>query len=174
MSGCQRLLIVAGLTLVTAGLLFGFVYGFVVEHGTLLVLKEAYGASLRNAAAGDWEASRFAFASGRFANYILVRAVDVHTHLIKMATLVLLLGLLWPLIRSRASSRAAAFVLGAVLFPAGVFAEIYTTSIMAKGLAALGAGIAILSLAAIFRGLLRPSESVRDRNGTAGSASYPA
>lgn len=158
----QRLLITAGLALVIAGLLFGFVYGYFVQHGTLLVLKESHRAALRSAATGDWGSLRKSLQTGAEINYQLLRAVDVHTHLVKVATWVVLAGLFWPLLGwQKIDSRLVALALlgGAVFFPMGVFAEIYTHSVLAKALAAGGATLVILSSARISSLVLRQLEN---------------
>ena len=146
MSREQKWLVTGGLLLITAGLVFGLVYGWLVEHGTLLVLKESYGAALRAAAAGDASEMRSGAQAGQEANYRLVRAVDVHTHIIKMGTVVLLAGLLWPLLGSaRKTSVALGLMGGAVVFPLGVLLEIYTHSTAAQAVAATGVGLALFS-----------------------------
>ena len=159
MSRGQKRLVTGGLLLITVGLMFGLVYGWLVEHGTLLVLKESYGAALRAAAAGDAAEMRSGAQAGQEANYRLVRAVDVHTHIIKMGTVVLLAGLLWPLLGS-AKKTSVAFGLmgGAVVFPLGVFLEIYMRSMAAQAVAAMGAVAAILSFSDFCRRLFSSAQ----------------
>ena len=157
MSRGQSWLLKGGLVLIMGGLLFGLVYGWCVEHGTLLVLKDSYGTAVRAAADGNAEEMKAGLATGSEANYKLVRAVDVHTHFIKMGTVLLLAGLLWPLVGDgKALTIAGAMIGGAVIFPFGVFLEIYTHSLIGQGVAALGAGLAILSFAGICWKLLFP------------------
>lgn len=161
MSREQNWLVTGGLLLITAGLVFGLVYGWLVEHGTLLVLKESYVAALRAAATGNTTEMRSGAQAGQEANYRLVRAVDVHTHIIKMGTVVLLAGLLWPFLGSaKKTSVAVGLVGGAVVFPLGVFLEIYTHSVAAQAVAASGAGLALLSFGDFCRRLFsRPQDS---------------
>ncbi len=142
----QKWLVAGGLLLITVGLVFGVVYGWQVKHGTLLALKESYGSALRAAASGDAAQMRLGAQAGQEVNYRLTRAVDVHTHIIKMGTLVLLAGLLWPFLGgARKRSAALGLMGGAIVFPLGVFLEICTHSIAAKAVAAIGAAVAILS-----------------------------
>jgi hypothetical protein len=155
----QKWLVTGGLLLITVGLVFGVVYGWLVGHGTLLVLKESYGSALRAAAGGDAAEMRSGAQAGQEANYRLVRAVDVHTHIIKMGTVVLLAGLLWPLLGSARKTRVALGLIGgAVVFPLGVFLEIYTHSMAAQAVAAIGAAVAILSFGDFCRRLLSPAQ----------------
>jgi len=157
MSRGQRWLLGGGLVLVTAGLLFGLLYGWLVGHGTLLVLKDSYGAAVQAAAERNAAGMQAGLKSGQKANYKLVRAVDVHTHLIKMGTVLLLAGLLWPLAGNGKSWRlAGALIASAVIFPLGVFLEIYTHSRIAQGVAGLGAGLTILIFAGMCWKLLFP------------------
>jgi hypothetical protein len=163
MKSPEKALLAGGMLLLVAGLLFGAVYGYLAQHETLLVLRESYRTLLTASAAGDQPAVQAALERARRMNYVYVRAVDVHTHLIKMASVVLLIGLLYPFVALSERARralAALFLAGAWLFPAGVFAEIFVSGLVPQALAAAGAAAAIAGLAGIVAGLyrgLRPS-----------------
>ncbi|MCI0354576.1 MAG: hypothetical protein L0099_05995 [Acidobacteria bacterium] len=163
MKSPERTLLTGGMMLLVAGLLLGAIYGYRVEHQTLLVLRESYRTLLTASAAGDQVAARSALERARRMNYVYVRAVDVHTHLIKLGSVVLLVGLAYPFVALSDRSRrrlARLFLTGAWLFPAGVFAEIFVAGIVPQGLAAAGATAAVAGLAGITAGLyrgLRPS-----------------
>jgi len=163
MNSPEKTLLTGGMLLLVAGLLFGAVYGYLVQHETLLVLRESYRTLLAASAAGDQSATQAALERARRMNYVYVRAVDVHTHLIKMASVVLLIGLVYPMVAFSERARralAALFLAGAWLFPLGVFAEIFWQGLLPQMLAAAGASAAIAALAGIVGGLyrgLRPS-----------------
>lgn len=164
MKSPQRILLVGGLLIIVVGLVYGAAYNWLVGYDTLTTLRESYGAAVWAAASGDEATFGQALARGKQMNYRYVRVVDVHTHLIKVASLVLLLGLLYPLIPdpSKAVVRwVLVLVVGTVLFPLGVFLEIVTSSILAQAVAALGALMVITAFAALFLNISRglPSET---------------
>lgn len=164
MSRPQKTLIVGGLLVVLLGLVYGMVYNFVVEHKTLPRLREQHRSVFVAAAEGNEEQVRNAFQHAKSANYRYVRAIDVHTHLIKMASVAILLGLVFSVVRWDEKQRfalAVLFLASAVVFPLGVFAEIFSTSVIPQGVAAGGALLAIASLAFILWGLVGgpPKES---------------
>jgi hypothetical protein len=158
MTASQRWLIFSGLALVTAGMVFGFVYTYAVDHQTLPLLREAYRDAFTGAAAHDALASQAALEQAGVMNYRYVRIVDVHTHVIKLATVLLLAGLVYPLVGwSEKTKKVAAlcFVAGSVIFPTGVFAEIFSRSMVPKAAAAGGALLVIVSFAVILTGLFQ-------------------
>ena len=163
MKSPEKTLLTGGILLLVAGLLFGAIYGYLVEHQTLLVLRESYRTLITASAEGDQPAAQAALELARRMNYLYVRAVDVHTHLIKLASVVLLVGMVYPFVALSERARralAALFLGGAWLFPAGVFGEIFLSGIVPQALAAAGATAAIAGLAEIMAGLfrgLRPS-----------------
>lgn len=153
----QKVLIVGGLLVSILGLCFGLVYTYLVDHQTLLVLKEDYQGAYVAAARRDSQGMQETLRETRRANYQNVRAIDVHTHLIKMASVVILVGLIFPFIRWPEGARKALAIslfAGAVVFPLGVFAEIFSDSIVPQAVAAGGALLAIASFAIILLGIL--------------------
>lgn len=164
MTASQRWLIFSGLVLAATGMIFGFVYTYAVDHQTLPLLREAYREAFTAAAANDATASQAALERAGAMNYKYVRIVDVHTHIIKLATVLLLAGLVYPLVAwSEKIKKLAAvcFVAGSLIFPSGVFLENFSSSLVPKAAAGAGALLAIVSFAVIllglFRGLSHPS-----------------
>ena len=158
MKSPEKVLLGGGLLLLVAGLLFGAGYGYVVQHQTLLVLRESYRDLLASSAAGDAAGAQAALAQAQRMNYAYVRAVDVHTHMIKLASVVLLVGLMYPLVALSDTARrrlAILFLAGSWLFPAGVFTEIFSHRLLPQALAAGGALLVVASLAGIVLGLWR-------------------
>jgi hypothetical protein len=158
MTASQRWLIFSGLVLAAAGMVFGFVYTYAVDHQTLPLLREAYREAFTAAAANDATTSQAALERAGAMNYKYVRIVDVHTHLIKLATVLLLAGLVYPLVAwSEKIKKLAAlcFVAGSLIFPSGVFLENFSSSLVPKAAAGGGALLAIASFAVILAGLFR-------------------
>lgn len=159
----QRWLLVGGFLVVLLGLVYGLVYTFLVDHQTLPRLREPYRALFVAAAEKDVGGLESALAAAQAQNYEYVRAIDVHTHLIKMASLAIMIGLIFSVVQWDERQRyalAVLFLSSAVIFPLGVFAEIFSRSLIPQVVAAGGALLAIVSLGLILVGLnrgLRPN-----------------
>lgn len=154
----QQWLIVGGLLVVLLGLVYGIVYNLRVEHQTLPRLREQHRGIFLAAAQKESVQVQEALAVAQMANYQYVRAIDVHTHLIKMASVSILLGLIFSLVKWDEKLRialAVLFVSTAVVFPLGVFAQIFSTSVLLQTVAAGAALLAIGSLGFIIWGLAR-------------------
>lgn len=157
MSGTQRSMFIASLTLICAGVVLGFVHARRVDHGTLLVLREQY--------KDEWLAGTTQAAgtpantitNAKQMNYRYVRVVDAHTHIIKLGTVLLLVALIQPLVslpEKRKRDLATMFIVGSCIFPAAVLAEVAVRGWTAQAAAALGALLIIVSFAGFVYGLL--------------------
>jgi hypothetical protein len=158
MAGAQRNLILAGLVLILASSVGGIWYAFAVEHESLLLLREQYQAAFTAAAADDMAAALEALGEGQRANYRYVRMIDAHTHVIKLASLLILVGLLMSaLVWSDETRRRLAWLLGigVVLFPLSVLSQTYVSGPMFKVGAALGAIMIIAFMIAFVAQLFR-------------------
>ncbi len=148
----QKWLIVGGLLLALLGLVYGLVYTYFVDHQTLPRLREHYRGAFVAAAEGDAARVETELEEGQAMNYRYVRAIDVHTHWLKMASVAILLGLILPLVQWNRKTRqvlALLFLAGGVIFPLGVFAQVVTDSVVPQAVAALGAALAIVSVAGV-------------------------
>ena len=158
MSGPQRMLIRAALLLIAAGILLGFGHGLMVRYNTFPVLQyRAYGTA---ATLSSKDGPSELIQAARHQSYTYTRMIDAHTHLIKVATVLLLLGLVYPLCsvsEQRKRVLGMTFLIGNCLFPLGVFAEIYIQGRSAQALAAIGALLVIASFAGMLWGLLNPA-----------------
>jgi len=154
----QRTLTVAALLLVAAGIVFGFAHAAAVRYNTLPVLQHRE----------HWTAARLASQNGprdaiqaaEHKGYTYIRVVDAHTHIIKLATVLLLVALVYPLIclpEKRKRTLAIVLLTGICLFPLGVLAEIYVRGRSAQAVAAVGAMLVVLAFAGMVWGLLRGS-----------------
>lgn len=158
MSGPQRVLIMAALLLIAAGILLGFGHGLMVRYGTFPVLQ--YRAQRTAASLNSQNGPRDLVQAAEHQSYAYTRVIDAHTHLIKVATVLLLFGLVYPLCslqEKRKRSLGIMFLAGNCLFPLGVFAEIYVHGRSAQVLAALGALLVIVSFSGLLWGLWSPA-----------------
>lgn len=158
MNGPQRMLIRAGLLLIAAGILLGFGHGLMVRYKTFPVLQ--YRAHRTAATLSSQNGPSELIQAAEHQSYTYTRAIDAHTHLIKVATVLLLFGLVYPLCSLSEKRRRVLgmmFLAGNCLFPLGVFAEIYIQGRSAQALSALGALLVILSFAGMLWGLLNPA-----------------
>jgi hypothetical protein len=169
----QRLLIIGGIGLVVAGMIFGDVFAVFVLHqnanrigATLMAATDAV--ATKNSTEVD---GLFRTIGGFLENR--GTKVDAHVHVIDFGYLALLLALIQPYVAlaERARKRLAlAFIIGAVLLPVSVFAIHYvglaysplSTIGWASILADLGGLLVIIACAGHLIGLLRRG----DRAGT--------
>lgn len=149
MSNWQRRLACAALLLVAAGIALGFVQAAIATYDTFPVLQYRH-----QVAASERGLSQIVEPN----SYRYVRVVDAHTHFIKVATVLLLIAILYPVISlGEKLKRALALMLlaGNVVFPAGVLSEIYIPGWTGQAVAAAGALLLIAAFAGIVWGLLR-------------------
>jgi len=156
MSGSQRTLTVAALLLVAAGILLGIGHALAVRYNTVQVLQ--YRAQWAATSLASQHGPTNAIQAAEHKSYIYTRVVDAHTHIIKLATVLLLIALLYPLIalpEKRKRTLAILLLTGICLFPLGVLAEIYVQGRSAQAAAAAGALLVILTFGGMVWGLLR-------------------
>src|SRR5713226_3738246 len=158
MSSTQRRLAAAALLLVATGILVGFAHAAIVRYNTLPVLQ--YRAHWTAASLATQHGSREVIQAAGHKSYTYTRVVDAHTHIIKVATVLLLVALVYPLIclpEKRKRTLAIVLLTGICLFPLGVLAEIYVRGRSAQAVAAVGAMLVVLAFAGMVWGLLRGS-----------------
>lgn len=162
----SRLLIVGGIMLIIAGMIFGDVFAVFVLHQNANRIGETLMAATDAVAAKD-----AATVDGLFKNiggFLENRGtkVDAHVHMIDFGYLALLLALIQPYVALEERSRkrlALLFIIGAVMLPVSVFAIHYvgmkysplSTIGWASILADLGGLLVIIACAGELRGLVR-------------------
>jgi hypothetical protein len=164
MTSSQKILLFGGLALAALGMLYGLYYAVFVEHQTL----DHMGGSLAQsfAAAAQRNSAESASALEAYGNtkYDYVRQVDIHSHWIGLAMILIVLGLAFDRINFSESFRqmiAFALLAGSFLFPLAVLLQTYDHGGMIfKGLAVLGSGLVIVALAATGFGFYRRSVEV--------------
>lgn len=159
MSYGSRLLCLAGLALVLAGLLFGLGFSFVTDHEPRLVAFDAYQPVFETIArrgdATDWQAVQAAINARSVSHR---RATDVHTHGMNLGVVLILLGLLAPVLR-RFDTEHRRLLLGLVaaawVYPCGLLLQFLGLQRVGEGVAALGAALVILAFALFYRAIAR-------------------
>ena len=156
MSGSRRLLILGGIALALWGMGYGLWYAVFAEHQAL----NSIGFSL--AAAFDASASRNPGAAGaalnnyKEAKYVYDRQVDIHSHWIGLAMLLIVLGIGFDRVRFAEGYKlllASTLLSGAVIFPFGVLLQTLSHGPMPRAIAILGSALVIVGLAGITLGL---------------------
>jgi hypothetical protein len=155
MKNMQKTLTSAALILVTMGVALGLVYATAERSETFPVLQyRAFWAAASTPGQSD---STNLSRNFQHDVYTYVRVIDAHTHLIKIATVILLIVLVYPLIslpENRKRSLGWMLVAGNCVFPLGVLGEIYIPGRFPQAVAAAGALLVVTSFAALLYGLL--------------------
>ena len=159
MSGSRKILVFGGLALAALGMLYGLYYAVFIEHQTL----DSMGGSLARsfAAAAQRNSAESATALEAFGNtkYDYVRQVDIHSHWIGLAMIMIVLGIAFERVNFSEAFRqliAGALLAGSILFPLAVLLQTYDHGgVIFKALAALGSGLVIAALAATAVGFSR-------------------
>lgn len=123
-TNARRMLIIGGIALIAAGMIFGDLFAVFVLHQNASKIGEALIAATDAVAAKDSAAvaARFADIGGLFENR--GTKVDAHVHMIDFGYLALLLALIQPYVALAGRSRkrlAQLFLIGAVMLPVSVF-----------------------------------------------------
>ena len=159
MNLAQRVLILGGVTLALWGMAYGLWYAVFAEHQAL----DGIGASLSSAFAGAAErhpeVAQAALREYREAKYVYDRQVDVHSHWIGLAMVLIVLGLGFDRVnfspRVKLALSLAAF-LGALFFPLGVLLQTINQGAFPRAIAVLASALLITALAGLAIGFARP------------------
>ena len=148
----RRLLVIGGILLILAGMLFGDIFAIFVLHQNAGQINQRLVAATRAVSAGDVNGVSAAFQDiGGFQENRGTK-VDAHAHLIAFGYIALLLAVLQPFVSFSERARkkvAAIFLFGSALLPVGVFL-IHYVGLALSPFAALGWA----SVAADFGGVL--------------------
>ncbi len=158
MSGSRKLLIISGMLLALWGMGFGLYYALFVEHQVLDKLGGSLATSFTDGAKGDLIAAHASLQTYSDTQFDYVRSVDVHSHWIGFAILLIVFGVGFDRLGFKESRRmllAWLLVVGSVTFPLGVILQTLDRGIIPQAVAALGAGLVIIALAAIALGFAR-------------------
>lgn len=163
MSGPRRFLLLAGIALTAWGMTYGLWYAVFAEHQALGGIGSSLAAGFSAAAQRDLALADASLQQYKEAKYIYDRQVDVHSHWIGLAMLLIVVGIGFD--RVNASKRlksllALGLVLGAVIFPLGVLLQTASHGPFPRAVAILGSVLVITSLAGIALGFSRKDASV--------------
>lgn len=164
MTPLSRNVLLAGLALVVAGLVFAFIIGIYVDHEARLAAYDAYGPTFRaiieDASRSEWQEE---LAQANRTSMAQRYAATVHTHGTNMGILLILVGLLTPLLaqlRKQSPWLLWAMTGAAWVYPLGLFFKFAGRTQLGETLAALGAALAIVALAWLFVSVSRAIEKI--------------
>ncbi|MBZ5703676.1 MAG: hypothetical protein LAN84_17735 [Acidobacteriia bacterium] len=158
MSGARRLLILGGLALVIWGMGYGLWYAVFAEHQALDGIGASLATGFAGAAKHDGAAAQAALTRYREVKYVYDRQVDIHSHWIGLAMLLIVLGIAYERVALGERLRyllALGLVLGAVIFPLGVLLQTLSHGAGPRAVTVLGAGLVIGALGGMALGFAR-------------------
>ena len=160
MTGSQKILLSAGLALTILGMAYGFWYALADEHPTLERMGVSLASSFAEVANGEMEQARESLNTYGETRFEYIREVHVHGHLAALSTLLIVLGLFFNQLAFPERIRlylASLLVLGTVALPLGSVLEMFTSGLLPKAVALLGAVAVIVGMSAVAAGFLLPA-----------------
>jgi hypothetical protein len=151
MSPARRLLIFGGIFLAAWGMVYGLHYAVFVEHQTLDRMGGSLAGAFTHAAEGRWDDSQLALIVYRETKYDYVRQIDVHSHWIGLAMLMIVLGVVFDEVafaERAVSAIALAMLIGSFMFPLGVILQAARMAQLGSALAIAGSALVIVALGA--------------------------
>jgi hypothetical protein len=159
MSAARRLLLTGGFVLAGLGMLYGLYYAVFVEHQTLDRMGGSLSQAFVHAAERNTVEANAAIDAYTSTKYDYVRQVDVHSHWIGLAMLLMVLGVAFDDVAFSERARswiAVALLTGSSLFPLGVILQTVShTAPYASTLAIIGSGTLTIALGAVVWGFSR-------------------
>jgi hypothetical protein len=158
MNGARRLLVFGGIALAIVGMLYGLHYAVFVEHQTLDRMGGSLATAFTHAAKRDWQKSEYAFIAYRETKYNYVRQVDVHSHWIGLAMLMVVLGIVFDDVAFGERIRfgiALALLIGSTIFPLGVILQTAGMAPLGSALAITGSALVLAAMGATAVGFAR-------------------
>ncbi len=159
MNRARKVLVFGGLALAAFGMLYGLYYAVFVEHQTLDHMGGSLATAFVCAAERQIPESRMALDAYALTKYDYVRQVDVHSHWIGLAMLMIVLGAAFDRVAFGERLKlwtAWALLAGSVLFPLGVILQTASHgSMFASALAIVGSALVTCALAVIAFGFMR-------------------
>jgi Kef-type K+ transport system membrane component KefB len=158
MSGSRKILIVSGVLIAIWGMCFGLYYAVFAEHQALDKIGGSLAAGFISGANGDLVEARGSIQTYADTQFDYVRAVDVHSHWIGLAMLLIVFGVTFERVRfSEQGRKSLAWIMvsGAVVFPLGVILQTFDRGVIPKAVAGIGAVLVTIALAAIAFGFAR-------------------
>jgi low temperature requirement protein LtrA len=157
-SRSRKLLILGGTVLAVLGMLYGLHYAVFVEHQTLDRMGGSLAGAFAHAAERRGDDSQLALTAYRETKYDYVRRVDLHSHWIGLAMLLIVLGVVFDEVAFAERARfaiALAMLAGSIVFPLGVILQTVHMAPLGSGLAIAGSALVIAALGATAVGFMR-------------------
>jgi hypothetical protein len=158
MSQARKLLIFGGIFLAALGMVYGLHYAVFVEHQTLDRMGGSLAGAFTHAAERRWDESQLALLAYRETKYDYVRQVDVHSHWIGLAMLLIVLGVVFDEVAFEERARSAialAMLIGSIVFPLGVILQVARLAQLGSVLAIAGSALIMAALAATAVGFIK-------------------
>jgi hypothetical protein len=158
MSAARRLLIQGGIALALLGMSYGLWYAVFNEHQELEGIGKALAAGFSAAAERHATIASAALEEYRQEKYCYDRHVDVHSHWIGLAMLLIVLGIAFDRVAFSEGVKyllALGLFLGAFVFPLGVLMQTYSHGPGPRAVAIVGSVLVITSLAGVVLGFAR-------------------
>ena len=158
MSAARKLLLVGGIALAVWGMGYGLWYAVFAEHQALGEIGSSLSVGFSAAASRNSALTETALQRYQEAKFVYDRQVDVHSHWIGLAMVLIVLGI--GLDRLAFSERiktllAASALLGSFLFPLGVALETLDHGSGPRILAIFGSGLVIIAFSVCVLGFAR-------------------
>jgi hypothetical protein len=161
-SRSRKLLILGGTVLAVLGMLYGLHYAVFVEHQTLDRMSGSLAGAFAHAAERGGDDSQDALTAYRETKYDYVRQVDLHSHWIGLAMLLIVLGVVFDEVAFAERARfavALAMLAGSIVFPLGVILQTVHMAPLGSVLAIAGSALMIAALGATAVGFMREGAS---------------
>ncbi len=159
MSTGRKVLLIGGLVLALLGMLYGLHYAVFVEHQTLDRMGGSLAQAFVHAAERNPTEAHGALNRYTATKYNYVRQVDIHSHWIGLAMLLMVLGVVFDGVTFNEPARnwiAAALVAGSFAFPLGVILQtVRHGGSLASALAIVGSTTVTIALGAVVWGFAR-------------------
>jgi low temperature requirement protein LtrA len=158
MNQARKFLVFGGIFLAALGMVYGLHYAVLVEHQTLDRMGGSLGGAFTHAAERRWDDSQLALIAYRETKHDYVRQVDVHSHWIGLAMLMIILGVVFDEVafgeRVR-SAIAVAMLIGSIVFPLGVILQTMRMAQVGSALAIAGSALVIMALGTTAVGFIK-------------------
>src|SRR5207248_2789808 len=129
MSGARKLLVFGGLALAAIGMFYGLHYAVFVEHQTLDSMGGSLATGFVAAAHRQMPEAQQGINAYAATKYNYVRQVDVHSHWIGLAMIMIVLGVVFDSIGFSDAVQmwiALALAIGSFVFPLGIWLQTET------------------------------------------------
>jgi hypothetical protein len=158
MNGARKLLIFGGIALAAVGMLYGLHYAVFVEHQTLDRIGGSLTTAFTHAAERRMPEAHTAIDDYAATKYDYARQVDLHSHWIGLAMLMIVLGVVFDDVAFGERTRfgiALALLVGSIVFPLGVILQTVRMAPLGSALAIVGSTLVIAALGATAAGFVR-------------------